>query len=197
VTRNAFYETPPFSRIVKVAWVDEAWSVSWTYPIDSSSDVVPATAGCFPPLAPFPPHSSIVLSAVTHWGFKPPLVITSPGLVVSGTPDLPSGSTEDTFGVAIMGSASVIGTSLTFHLKGQSAIGPVQCWGSGTGGPSDPLMSLFGKPLASTDNIDEGTVTAAGITGTIDGVPAVKTFTQISYSVNGVGVFVAFDTAPP
>jgi hypothetical protein len=211
VTRNAFYETPPFSRIVNVKWEEEAWSAAWLYLWNFEAEFVygPSTCAGYidgylpPPDAPMLPDvNSYVIGHSCNWFFDVFFEGASEGLSVSGAPVTPTGSSSVNSGPQIrahnadeFGNANVIGTSIGFDVWGTKEVGPIACYGNVQGpgdlNPGFVTGSQYGIPILGLEQFDTGVVTC-NVTGTIDGAPAVVVSTEMSMTPFGGEVIVRF-----
>ena len=205
--RNAFYETPPFSRIVRVKWSDETWSASWHIFLDflstahfiESDDMNVCTdfVGDTPPTAGWDKDYPISC----WWSLNTVFFAGSggEGLVVSGAPTGPGQTTIAEHvgpGIALENppDANVFLGETAPVVIGATPVGPVECWGNIT--ELNGLQSIRGRfPLPANLSVSGGTIDATGITGTINGLPANKIRTEIAIGKFGAIVSVSFEPA--
>ena len=201
-----FAENPPFFHIVEVAW-PEGISALWAFTLIPGNVVVnlPSTPSpqCYPWDYPWVPGvNAYVTSCDAAWHFVGGLTSTEPGLVVSGTPTLPSGTLPNTY---VLGNnhgadfedpnSSLIyeATSAPVSIMGNS-LGPHGCYGSGTLEDLDGPHTVFGRPIfPEIIEVDNGIISTGGISATQDGEPLTREKTFIILVKGGVNILIGFE----
>jgi len=201
-----FVETPPFAYIFGVKWTTEGWTNTWVYSFVHGNEGTPISSApspqCYPVDHPLlPEYTQFYLAALSNWSWH--LVPTEQNdlIDITGAPSLSSGSvgSANSDGIQYLVENEVgdfvpkvtIGESADFTVSGSRLL-PVGCYGNDgvPGGIDPPLFSIYGGPMVPEPDLDMGTVTASGISATLDGAPLLKVRTVITFST-GLSISVA------